>query len=169
MHCLFYCLMHLLCLCHSFVEKALRSWEQTWKDRKQAREKTERNREQASNMHETWEQKQSLQQSETRKIIIVIEASCFIEELFCYFVLSSIWCIKSIIFREKVCAFLYTRHWWLGFEHCTRQYSKANIRQVFIYKTKLQKIVSLQFYYWSQSMSHCLLSKCCFKKSFETH
>ena len=50
-----------------------------------------------------------------------------------------------------------------------RQYHEASIRQVFIYKTELQEIVSLQFYYWSQSMLHCLFSKCCFEKSFEAH
>ena len=108
-------------------------------------------------------------QSKNRRIIRIIEASSFIKELSCHFILSSVWCIESIIFREKVRAFLYARSWWLGFEHHTRWYCEANIRQVFIYETKLWEIVSLQFYYWNQSTSYYLLSKHCFKKSFETH
>ena len=57
----------------------------------------------------------------------------------------------------------------LNLRHHTRQYHKANIRQVFFYKIKLQKIISLQFYHQSQSMLYYLFSKHCFKKSFETH
>ena len=57
----------------------------------------------------------------------------------------------------------------LNLKHYTRQYHKANIRQVFFYKIKLQKIISLQFYHQSQSMLYYLFSKHCFKKSFETH
>src|SRR5438034_11572658 len=55
----------------------------------------------------------------------------------------------------------------LNLRHHMRQYHKMNIRQVFFYKTKLQEIISLQFYHQSQSMLCCLLSKSCFKMSFE--
>ena len=55
----------------------------------------------------------------------------------------------------------------LTLRHHMRQYHEVNIRQVFFYKTELQEIVSLQFYHQSQSTPHCLLSKSCFKTSFE--
>ena len=55
----------------------------------------------------------------------------------------------------------------LTLRHHMRWYHEVNIRQVFFYKTELQEIVSLQFYHWSQSTSCCLLSKSCFKTSFE--
>ena len=142
------------CVCfvlrHSFLRKALRSQERKQKDKK-------KNEQNTCMKHDR--KKQSLQQSENKRIISFIEAPCFIEELPCHFVLSQVCCIESIIFKEKVRAFLYTEPWRFRFEHCTRQYHEASIRQVFIYKTELQEIVCLQYYYQSQSMSHCLFSK----------
>ena len=79
--------MHLLCLCHSFVEKALKSERQheNIKSRREHKKKATENKQVTCIKHES--KKQSLQQSENKKIINVIEILCFIEKLFCYFVL----------------------------------------------------------------------------------
>ena len=51
-------------------------------------------------------QKQSLHNQKIKKL----------SELFYYFILSSVRYTENIVFKKKLCVFLYTRSWWFEFE-----------------------------------------------------